>query len=171
MHHHWSGEAARERRGPVNSNVGHRERPMKTASLLVSLTLLAGMSLAQQKNNQNSVPAISYCDLFRQTDASANSEMVRIHATWNYGFEWTFLFDAACPNQRAWVEFVPEEKRCGAFAKNLKKLGHKDVNKPASVTMVGKLREGGGNSGGYKYTFVVTCIESFKTISNWKPDP
>ena len=144
---------------------------MKAASVLFSLTLLVATLYAQQKDNQAAVPTVPYCDLFRETSTSANSRLIRTYATWHYGFEWTFLLDDACPDLRAWVEFASEDQRCAATAKNLKKLGHKDVNKPATVTMVGHLRGGGGNSGGYEYTFVVTCLESFKTISRWKLDP
>jgi len=142
---------------------------MKSGTFLILLMLVAPSLRSQNKGNiQETVPTISYCELFQHPDLYPQGRLVRLKARWTYGFEWSYLSDPACANQpRAGVALVDEDKLCDASKKNFRKLGHKPVNKPANVIVIGKLRKGGGNPGD-EYTFVITCLESFKTISGYK---
>lgn len=117
------------------------------------------------------VALTSYCDLFRDHDHYLTGKSVRVNATWTHGFEWSYLSCRDCPDgPKAWVEFVDEDERCPAFKKNLKKMTQGFDNK-ADVTVVGELRDCGGcgHMGVYHYSFVVTCLESFKKIPTAAP--
>ena len=134
-------------------------------AFLLLLVLCAPSS--PQRNGTRPSSTISYCDLFSHPDLATGDKLIRLRATWIYGFEWTYLSNSACTNQpKTWIEFADESSQCPATKKNLRKLGNKNINKPADVVMLGYLRRGGGtniNGYGYQYTFVVTCLENFKT--------
>jgi hypothetical protein len=143
---------------------------MQTQILTILLTVLFAGSYQQSKPvNSESIPTVSYCELIRNSNLYVG-KMVRVRATWEYGFEWTFLYDREClnKNNRAWVEFENEDELCSASKKNLKKLKDKGFTNKADVIMVGKLSgpEGGRKygDGGYSFQFVVTCLEYANSV-------
>ena len=114
----------------------------------------------------DSIPTVSYCDLVRNPSAYAD-KLIRVHATWVYGFEITALYDAACLDRdnRAWFETVDEDQLCPTSKKNFRKLKKEGFAK-ADVTVVGKLYSGHrfGHENGYNFKFVVSCLERAKQI-------
>ncbi|HYR74342.1 MAG TPA: hypothetical protein VEM96_00745 [Pyrinomonadaceae bacterium] len=138
---------------------------MKPSILLILLTLISPCSQSDRSQQKPAEP-VSYCDLFRKTDQYPAGQPVRVRATWTHGFEWSYLSDRECLDQpKAWVEFVADDELCSASKPNLKKMTQGFDNK-ADVVVVGKLEGGGGygHMGAYRYKFVVTCLESYKTI-------
>jgi hypothetical protein len=98
---------------------------------------------------------------------------IRVRATWQWGFEWSFLYDRNCMNRdnRAWLETVKEDQLCPVAKSNFKKLKDKGFNSKADVTVVGQLSDGGGygHLNGYKYQFIISCLESAKQIPSDVP--
>ncbi len=145
---------------------------MKSPIILIFLMLATSGLHSQGKGiKPKIIEPVSYCELFRNHDRYPTGKPVRVTATWTYGFEWTYLSCRDCLDQpRAWVEFVDEEKRCPVFKHNLKKMTHGFDNK-ADVTVVGELRDCGGcgHMGAYHYSFVVSCLESYKNIPTGAP--
>jgi len=123
-----------------------------------------------QTNSHSSeaVPTISYCELMQNPDKYVG-QMVRVSATWDAGFEWSYLYHRDCIAHRneAHVDFVEEENSCPQTKKNLKKINRKYVNSKGDVVVVGKLRASGsyGHMGALSREFVITCLESYKAIS------
>jgi len=138
---------------------------MKSALIAICLVLMtSGFSSQGKGTKPKTSEPVSYCELFRNHDRYPTGKSVRVIATWTYGFEWTYLSSRDCLDQpKAWVEFVDDDKRCPAFKHNLKKMTHGFANK-ANVTVVGELRDCGGcgHMGVYHYSFVVSCLESYK---------
>ena len=124
-------------------------------------------SLQREGRVSHSSDPISYCDLFRNPSRYRTKEEVRLKATWSYGFEWNYLSDPDCPTEpKAMFELADEDKLCAASKKNVKKINKKRFDNKADVIVVGMLRDCGGcgHMSGYRYNFVVTCFESYKTI-------
>jgi hypothetical protein len=136
--------------------------------LIIMLTIASlGTHPAQIKQTATeSVPTISYCELLREPNLY-QGKLVRIAATWNYGFEWSYLYHRECMEQRnkAWVEFVDDEEGCPQTEKVSKRLKDGFDNK-ADVVAVGTLSGGGGyrHMNGYKYQFTIKCLEKAKQI-------
>ncbi len=137
----------------------------------LTITLLIaslGNHLAQaEQAASESVPTISYCELFREPNLY-QGKLVRVAATWNYGFEWSYLYHRECMSRghEAWVEFVDEDEVCPQTKKVSKKLKDGFDNK-ADVVVVGTLsgRGGYGHLNGYQYQFTIKCLEKAKQIS------
>ena len=142
---------------------------MTTQILLIFLTLLFAGS-HQQPVESTSIQTVSYCELVSNPKLYVG-KTVRIKATYEWGFEWQFLYNRECMNRenRAWVEFVDEDDLCSGSKKKLKKLKDKGFTNKADVVVIGKLsgEETGHRygDGGYGYQFVITCVESAKQIS------
>jgi hypothetical protein len=143
--------------------------------LLFSLTncpLTAGQS-AQSKNASRDNPAdaqavssLSYCALLKAPDHHAG-KLVRINASWQFGFETSFLYDPKCPRQpKAWLEFADEKEICPETKENRDAPGKSD--KEADVTVVGRLYGPAryGHLGDYEFKFVVVCMEKIKVTSS-----
>jgi hypothetical protein len=132
--------------------------------IIVLLVALLGVRAAQVKTETpSSVPTVFYCELIRDPNLY-EGKLVRVAATWNYGFEWSYLYHRDCIGRenKAWVEFVDEDKGCERTKKVSKKLKDKFDNK-ADIVAVGTLQGGGGyGDGGYQYQFVITCLEEAK---------
>jgi len=140
---------------------------VKPLTLIVFLLLIScGLHSQNKSKSAETVDPISYCELFQHRDQYPLGREVRIKATWTHGFEWSYLSFRDCLDQpKAWVEFVDDDKLCGASKTNLNKMTHGFDNK-ADVTVVGELHDGGGygHMGVYRYKFIVTCLESYKKI-------
>jgi hypothetical protein len=136
--------------------------------LIVTLLIASlGSYPAQAKQTASeSVPTISYCELLREP-ALYQGKLVRVAATWNYGFEWSYLYHRQCMSRvnKAWVEFVDEDEGCPQTNKVSKKLKDGFDNK-ADVIVVGTLSGGGGygHMNGYQYQFTIKCLEEAKQI-------
>ena len=93
-------------------------------------------------------------------------QTVRVHATWRYGFEWSYLFDTKCPDApKTYVKFAADEKLCSASKSNLNKMTHGTDNK-ANVVVVGEFSGGGGygHRAMYNYEVIVTCLERYESL-------
>jgi len=87
-------------------------------------------------------------------------KLLRIKASWQFGFERSFLYTRQCSQQpKAWLEFVDNKDACSQSKKNRIARGKHD--KEADVTVTGKLYGPGhyGHLGAYEYKFVVVCME------------
>ena len=145
---------------------------MTTQILLTLLIVLFAGSHQQQPVESTSIPTVSYCELISNPKSYA-WKTVRVKATYEWGFEWQFLYDRECINRdnRAWIETVDEDQLCAVAKRNFKKLKDKAFTNKADVVVIGTLyAEGGyGHLNGYKYQFVISCLESAKQISSNVP--
>jgi hypothetical protein len=149
---------------------------------LLSLTLLLfslvnclhWVSQSAQLDNINrhdssttkAIPSLSYCDLL-QSHSRYTGKLVRIKASWQFGFERTFLYARECSQQpKAWLEFVDDKDACPRSKKNRDAPGKHD--KEADVTVAGKLYGPSryGHLGAYEYKFVVVCMEEIKVTAS-----
>jgi hypothetical protein len=140
--------------------------------LIIVLTVLFTGSQQQQPAEATSIPDISYCEIVGNPKLYAG-KTVRVKATYEWGFEWQFLYNRECINRdhRAWVETVNEDELCAVTRKNFKKLKDKRFTNKADVVVVGTLYDKGGygHLNGYKYQFVISCLESAKQIPSNVP--
>ncbi len=116
--------------------------------------------------DQNAVASLSYCDLLKNPDLYAGKQ-VRVRASWQFGFETTFIYDRQCPlSPKAWLEFVSDDEACPQTKQNRSLPTQSD--KEADVTVVGRLYGPGrhGHLGDYEYKFVVACLEKIKVTSS-----
>lgn len=112
------------------------------------------------------IPSLRYCVLLEHPNVHIG-KLVRLNATWKFGFETTFLHDGECPQQPgAWLEFADEKELCPATKKNRDAPGPHD--KEADVTVTGRLIGPGryGHLGAYQYKFVVRCLEKIKITAS-----
>jgi hypothetical protein len=140
---------------------------MKFATLLLLLMVISASPSQRKGQVSQRLDPISYCELFRNLSRYQTGEEVRIKATWTYGFEWSYLSDRECLTERkAMFELADEDQLCAASKKNVKKINHKGFDNKADVIVVGKLRDCGGcgHMSSYRYKFVITCFESYKTV-------
>jgi hypothetical protein len=140
---------------------------MDARIIIVLWLALVGSHPAQVKPNASgSVPTISYCELIREPELY-EGKLVRVSATWYYGFERSSLYHRECmdPENSAWLVFVEEAKGCKRTDKITKKLTNDSANK-ADVVVLGTLSGGGryGHMFYYHRQFVVTCLEKAKQI-------
>lgn len=144
------------------------------ALLLLSLSFIAlpsgGAALlaAEPQNAPESrvVPSLKYCALI-EGSRRYSDKLVRVSASWQFGFEKTFLFDPKCPERPgAWLEFPEDAQTCPETKTNREAPGPHD--KEADVTLTGKLFGPGnyGHLGAYQYKFVVTCLEKIKITAS-----
>jgi hypothetical protein len=136
---------------------------------LITMLLIAslGSNAFQAKQPASeAAPTISYCELLREPNLY-QGKFVRVAATWNYGFEWSYLYHRECMSRvnKAWVEFVDEDAGCQQTKKVTKRLKDGFDNK-ADVVAVGTLSGGGGygHMNGYQYQFTIKCLEGAKQI-------
>ena len=138
------------------------------AYLIIMLLLASpGSHPAQAKQSAaESVQTISFCEILREPNLY-QGKLVRVAATWKYGFEWSYLYHHECMSQgnKAWVEFVDEEEECPQTDKVSKRLKN-GFDKKADVVAVGTLAAGGGygHLNGYRYQFTIKCLERAKQI-------
>jgi starvation-inducible outer membrane lipoprotein len=117
-----------------------------------------------------SVPTLSYCDLLKSQSRYAG-KLVRIKASWQFGFERSFLYTRQCSQQpKAWLEFVDDKDACSQSKDN--RNAPSKYDKEADVTVTGKLYGPGhyGHLGAYEYKFVVVCMEKIKVTASDNTD-
>lgn len=145
------------------------------ALLLFSLTqsTIPATESAQRVNPQRdssadarAIPSLGYCVLLERSNIHIG-KLVRLNASWQFGFETTFLHARECSQQPgAWLEFADEKELCPAARKNRDAPGPHD--KEADVTVIGRLIGPGryGHLGAYQYKFVVTCLQKIKITAS-----
>ena len=105
---------------------------------------------------------VKFCDLLRNPQKYAG-EQVKVRASWEYGFEWTYLFCFDCEDSgRAWLDFSDDLDRSSEKVLKHKPKGAALVN----ITLVGTLVGPGtyGHMGGYRYKFTATKAETIRVI-------
>ncbi len=117
-------------------------------------------------SDTKSIPLLSYCDLLK-SHSRYDGKLVRVKASWQFGFERSALYDKKCSRQpEAWLEFVDDNEACPKSKENRNAPGKQD--KEADVTVVGRLYGPAryGHLGAYEYKFVVTCMEELKVTAS-----
>lgn len=118
-------------------------------------------------SGKQAITSLSYCALLK-SPSRYDGKLIRVKASWQFGFETTFLYDHECSEQpKAWLEFVDDKDACPETKGNRSAPGKND--KEADVTVVGRLYGPGryGHLGAYEFKFVVVCMEEIKvTVSN-----
>ena len=117
-------------------------------------------------SDKKSIPSLSYCDLLK-SHSRYDGKLVRVKASWQFGFETSLLQDPECLKQpKAWLEFVDDNEACLQSKENRNAPGKQD--READVTVVGRLYGPGryGHLGAYKYKFVAVCMEKIKVTAS-----
>jgi hypothetical protein len=129
----------------------------------IILSLFLPLAFQQGASRQSEIiPTIGFCEVLRNPE-SYRGKLIRIQATWQWGFEWSFLYDRNCMERgnRAGIEILDEENLCPGSKKKLKRLPEKFNNK-ADVRLVGRLSPGANE---YHFKFVVSCMEEAHTTN------
>ncbi|MFN0279111.1 MAG: hypothetical protein ACKVRN_10975 [Pyrinomonadaceae bacterium] len=131
--------------------------------LFITCFLLVNVSYSQP--NASSIPTLSYAELIAKQDEYVGKR-VRVVGYWFIFFEASGLHSPADPQRKnaAWVDFGDPCK--GSYSK-LNKLG-KDFIGDVSVVFIGKLETGRRYANGYRYKFVVDCVEEVRKLPNAK---
>jgi hypothetical protein len=130
--------------------------------LIAMWLMLFAFSAYPQK--KKALPNLTYSELIRNKEEYLN-KTVRLRAIWNYGYEWTYLCDSECKDlQKSWVDMLDDDDLCRGSKSKLKKM-NKRFDNGAEVVVQGKLEEGNGfgHFGIYRFQFVISCVEVFKT--------
>jgi hypothetical protein len=117
-------------------------------------------------SDAKSIPSLSYCDLLKG-HSRYDGKLVRIKASWQFGFERSALYDKECSKQpEAWLEFVDDKDACPQSKVNRNVPGR--GSREADVTVVGRLYGPGryGHLGASQYKFVVVCMEEIKVTDS-----
>ena len=119
-----------------------------------------------QASSMSDIATIAYCELIRNPE-KYDGKVVRTNATYRFGFEWAEFYCLDCwdGEHRTWVDY--EDELC---PKSKKIKGNDLRGRTVNVQVVGKFygagRMGYGHMNAYQYKFVVSCVESAKTIWN-----
>jgi hypothetical protein len=145
------------------------------ACLLFSLAngLLAASAPAQpaypssdDSSDGPAMPSPSYCALLKSPKRYAG-KLVRLHASWRFGFETSLLYDKGCSQPfHTWLGFADEKALCPKTKEMQSLLSRSD--KEAEITAVGRLYGPGryGHLGDYQFQFVVVCLEKVKVTAS-----
>jgi hypothetical protein len=112
------------------------------------------------------LPSPSYCVLLESPKRYAG-KLVRLRASWRFGFETSLLYDKGCSQQsHTWLEFADEKALCPQTKEKQSLLSRSD--KEAEITVVGRLYGPGryGHLGDYQFKFVVVCLEKIKVTAS-----
>lgn len=152
---------------------------MRNLRLSIVLTL-SFLSVAQAQNLQTIASAapevldVAYCDLLRNP-TSYDGKVVRVRATYRYGFEWSEIYCTGCSVKGStWLDFDESyESRTKRGVK--KKLeGDSFLGRTVNIVAVGKFIGSGGGYGhmnGYNYMLLVQSVERAEVILNDSPVP
>ena len=116
-------------------------------------------------SNSKDIPTVAYCDLIRNPD-TYSGKLVRISAVYRFGFEWQEFYCLDCfeMETRTWVKFDDEESSC---TRRVSKRLTKAWAGTFSMTVVGEFQSSRGRYGhenGYRYQFMVKCVEAQKRL-------
>jgi hypothetical protein len=116
---------------------------------------------------------VSLCDLLTNPQEFAD-KLVRVKATYRYGFEWSDLYCSDCESPGdVWVDFTEgfEGESKKKYRKKLNENG--EVGRTVNVIFVGKFYSGGhyGHMSGYPYKFIAQRVENAKIIYKDSPSP
>lgn len=135
-------------------------------SLLIGRSAQPNKAVRDNPSDAEAASPLSYCGLLKTPNRYAG-KLVRVNASWQFGFETTSLYDPKCPRQpKAWLEFADDKDVCPETKENRSAPGKSD--KEADVTVVGRLYGPGryGHLGDYQFKFVVVCMEKIKVTSS-----
>lgn len=150
---------------------------MSMKSLLIALFLVAvtfASVRGQEATAGAEAPTVAFCDLIKQPELY-DQKIVRLQATYRYGFEWSELYCADClEGGRVWVDFDDsfESRTNPKVAKKIN--GNEDRGRTVSVVAAGKFYGSGGNYGHlgrYEFRFVMSRLEKAKVILKDSPVP
>ncbi|MBC7876237.1 MAG: hypothetical protein H7Y59_03625 [Anaerolineales bacterium] len=137
--------------------------------ILIAYVLFLVMSSYKFSTNpaNETIPTVSYCELVH-TPERYDQVIVRVHATYVVGFEWSYLMDRNCTEQ-TWTLFISEDKTCSV---NLPRplFPPKRNGGRWKVSVVGQFfseRGNYGHLGYYPFEFNVVCIESASLFIPW----
>lgn len=134
---------------------------------LSQITFIFVIFLAVDAVAAQSASALTYSQLIEHPENYAGKR-VKVTAKWFVFFEVSGLHSANEKTPRAdwaWVDFEENDKLCRGSGSKLRSLGKK-YSGDSSVTFVGTLYTGAsfGHMGGYKYRFLVDCVESVSKL-------
>ncbi|HEX8566203.1 MAG TPA: hypothetical protein VF648_11080 [Pyrinomonadaceae bacterium] len=147
---------------------------MQKIIFIIGLFLLSVLLIQAQDQkafaNLNVID-VSFCDLTQKPE-SYRDKIVRIKATYSFGFENSRLFCSDCldENNSVWVDF--EDELC-SNSKKIKDNKRYGVGRTLNVTFVGKYEYGGGygNFGVFPARLLVSCMEEKKELVNYSLAP
>lgn len=121
---------------------------MRTLVPVIALMLLSGATHAQE--------AMTFCHLLRNAD-KYDGQLVRVRATFRYGYEWQQLYCLNCLDKgKAWLE-VPvdlDDKSEKAFKKMPKRAGIVNL----TVGGIFHFGKSYGHLNGYRYELIAQEI-------------
>lgn len=131
----------------------------------------------ESKSSASAAPEalnVAYCDLLR-APASYDGKLVRVRATYRYGFEWSEFYCTDCSEKgRTWVDYDESYESCTKSKFRKKLEGNGEIGRTVNVVAVGKFYGSGGGYGhmnAYRYKFLVHCVERAEVILNDSPVP
>ena len=135
---------------------------LTSCSLMASQHVRSNNSSGGNGSDTEAIPSLSYCALVKSPKLYSG-KLVRIKATWQFGFETTSISDRECSGQpQAWLEFADEKELCPRTKENRNAPGQTD--READITVVGRLYGPGryGHLGDFQFKFVAVCLEDIK---------
>ena len=120
---------------------------------IFAIAFLLASPICPQIPKNKETPTLTYSQLF-ENKGEYLGKLVRVRATYIYGFEWAFLCDKECAKRRTdtWVEFLSEDELCRSSKHRLKHGRTKYFDNRADVVFVGRLTAGSyGRFGAYAY--------------------
>ncbi len=148
---------------------------MQKIIFIIALFPLSALFIQAQKQKTSAnldVIDVSFCDLTQKPERFYRDKIVRIKATYSFGFENSRLFCSDCldENNPVWVDF--EDKLC-SNSKKIKDNKRYGVGRTLNVTFVGKYEYGGsfGHFGVFPAHFLVSCVEKKKKLVNYRLAP
>ncbi len=131
---------------------------VRTCSVLAVIVFLASSASPQSR--------IVFCDLMRNP-AEYSGKLVKIRATWVYGFEWSYLHCLDCEG-RVWLDTSQIDEQSEKALKHTPK-GAAIVN----MDVEGVFQTGGsfGHLNGYRYQLLAYTVKNLRVISKGMKGP
>lgn len=134
---------------------------------MASIGLLLFLTTSTFSQQTSDLPTIKYMELINNESDYAGKR-VRVSGYRRIFPETDVLYDPSDLNFRkygAWLEFEGPSDQCRSYKKQEKKIGRNFIG-DVFVVFTGKLQTGGGfgHMNGYKYQFVVDCIEEIAKL-------
>lgn len=111
-------------------------------------------------------PPMKFCDLM-EDPGKYNEKLVRVRATWTYGYEWSYLHCLGCEG-RVWLDTSELDEQSERAVKHTPKDAAL-----VNVDVEGIFEAGGsfGHLNGYKYQFKAHTIANPEVISKGMKGP